>query len=244
MVSFKLAAIKILKEAKKPLHSTEITKKALEKGLIETSGATPESTMNAQLITDFNRKKEKSVFVKTSPSTFYLNLKVLKEQEKQEEEEEEEKVEEEKEKISTQYIGTAGEHRVVSELLFRGYNASLMTVDDGIDISAIKENSLFNIQVKTANLNQYNYYAFDVRASSFEKYNSGNTYYIFVLRGENTNFLIIPYSEMKKYIDMRYIKKVNKDTKYRVNVRFRENKFYVGIKENDASYYLNNWSLV
>lgn len=246
MASFKLAAIKVLKEEGKPLHSKEITKKALEKGLIETSGETPEATMNAQIITDINRKKENSVFIKTGPSTFGLNKDVLEKEEKQEEEEEEERQEEEKERISTQYIGTAGEHRVVSELLFRGYNASLMSVDDGIDINAVKDNQLFNIQVKTANLNKYNTYVFDLGVNPFEKYNTGNTYYIFVLMGEGdkTNFLIIPYTEMKKYVDTEYIRKVNKNTRYRVNVRFREGKFYLGTRDNDVSYYVNNWDLV
>ncbi|MGZ4902263.1 MAG: HTH domain-containing protein, partial [Halobacteriota archaeon] len=38
MVSFKLAAIKVLQEANEALHYDEITKRALEQGLIETSG--------------------------------------------------------------------------------------------------------------------------------------------------------------------------------------------------------------
>ncbi|MEO1031982.1 MAG: winged helix-turn-helix domain-containing protein, partial [Bacteroidota bacterium] len=57
-LSFKGAAIKILKEADEPLTAKEITEVALEEGLIETSGATPEATMAAQLYTDTGKFKK------------------------------------------------------------------------------------------------------------------------------------------------------------------------------------------
>lgn len=73
MNSFKDIAYQILKEAGKPLHSKEITKIALDRGWLKTAGKTPEATMNAQLVVDINSKKDKSVFIKVSPSTFSLN---------------------------------------------------------------------------------------------------------------------------------------------------------------------------
>jgi hypothetical protein len=72
MPSFKDLAYTILLEAKKPLHYNEITKIALKKGLF-TEWATPEATMNAQLIVDINTKKEASRFIKTAPGTFAIN---------------------------------------------------------------------------------------------------------------------------------------------------------------------------
>ncbi len=72
MNSFKDIAYQILKEAGKPLHSKEITKRALARGLV-TESKTPEATMCAQLIVDINSKKDKSLFIKTEPSTFYIN---------------------------------------------------------------------------------------------------------------------------------------------------------------------------
>ncbi|MDA8969132.1 hypothetical protein N9F48_03585, partial [Akkermansiaceae bacterium] len=53
------------------------------------------------------------------------------------------------EATSTQFTGKGGEYAVMSELLFRGFNSSVMTVDDGIDLIAEKKNSYFHIQVKT-----------------------------------------------------------------------------------------------
>ncbi|MBN2566782.1 hypothetical protein JXB02_01695 [Candidatus Woesearchaeota archaeon] len=244
MVSFKLAAIKILREAKEPLHYEEITKRALENNMIETSGATPESTMNAQIAVDIKSKKGESPFVRVKPGYFGLNPNFTEKEEKEEEKEEEVKEAEIQENISTQYVGKAGEHRVVSELLFRGFNASIMGVDEGIDIVATKERSLYNIQVKTSNENKFNYYVFDLRISSFEKYNRNNTFYVFVLKGEKVNFLILPYFEIQKNVDQKNILVVNKSTRYRINIRIRDGKLYLGNKENEMSYFMNNWELV
>lgn len=42
MNKFKAAAIEILSKATTPLHSKEITKLAIEQGILETDGATPD----------------------------------------------------------------------------------------------------------------------------------------------------------------------------------------------------------
>jgi len=72
MKTFKDLAFEILKQAGKPLHTKEITKRALQMGLV-TEGKTPEATMSAQLILDINRLGEKSRFIKVGPSTFDIN---------------------------------------------------------------------------------------------------------------------------------------------------------------------------
>ena len=75
MSSFKDVAFQILEDYGKPLHSNEITKIAIEKGWLKTAGKTPEGTMNAQLVVDINKNGEQSRFIKTAPSTFYINDK-------------------------------------------------------------------------------------------------------------------------------------------------------------------------
>ncbi|MEW6378857.1 MAG: HTH domain-containing protein [bacterium] len=244
MTSFRLAAIKILREAKEPLHYEEITNRALEQNLIETSGATPEASMNAQISTDIKNKNERAAFVRTGKGYFSINPNYTEEEQKEEEEEQEEIVKEDTEKVSSLYIGRAGEHLVVSELLFRGYNASIMSVDEGLDIVATKEERLYNIQVKTSTENKFNYYVFDLRISSFEKHNRNNTFYIFVLKGQATHFLVLPYVEIQKNIDQKNILTVNKGTRYRVNIRIRDEKLYLGNMGNEMAYYMNNWGLI
>lgn len=246
MNKFRNAAIEILKEVKNPLHSKEITRLALEKGILETDGATPENSMSTQIILDMRKKGKSSDFIKTGPSTYALNKnKEPLPEKKRIREMVEEKEEEEKIKIETGFIGKAGEHLVCSELLFRGYNASIMSVDVGMDITATKDNKLFSIQVKTSNLNQYNNYVFDVRKVSFEKDHSGNVFYVFVLKGENANnYLVLPRIIMEQKVHEKAILEINNGKSYRVNIRMRENEIFLGNKNHEMGYYKNNWSVI
>jgi hypothetical protein len=246
MNKFRTAAIEILKEVKKPLHYKEITRLALDKGILETEGATPDASMNAQIITDINKKGESSDFIKTAPSTYTLNFsKKPLEPKKEKKVQEAEAEEEEKINLDNGFTGKAGEHLVCSELLFRGYNSSIMSVDVGMDIIATKNNKLFSIQVKTANANDYDTYNFDVRKVSFERDYAGNTFYVFVLRGKGkTDYLILPLNEMEKKLAEKAIHYVQSYKKYRVKLDIREGKIYLGNRNHEMNYYLNNWDVI
>src|SRR3989344_2825015 len=244
MNTFKQSAIEILKKAGTPLHYTEITRLALESGILETEGATPEATMGAQLIMDVKNKADGSDFIKTAPGTFNLNSnkKIIKETPKiiEAEKEEEEKI-----VVEGGYIGKGGEHLVCSEMLFRGFNASIMSVDVGVDISAIKENKFFGIQVKTARKNSFNTYSFHIRKKSFDRFNQGNIFYILVLRdGLKNSFLILPSNEVEKKIKERAISTVNNNTGYALTVKFRDDKVYLGNMDHEMGYFLDNWDLI
>lgn len=244
MNSFKKAAIVVLQNAKTPLHYSEITRLAIEQGILETQGATPEATMHAQLGTDIKLSAEKSLFVKTGPGIFGLNTTKKNIVDKLEfevaEEEQDEKI-----SIESGFVGKAGEHLVCSELLFRGFNASIMSVDVGLDIVAVKDNQLIGVQVKTSNLNKFDAYVFDVRKVSFERHNSGNIFYIFVLHNEAGNqFLILPLHEMERKVHEKAILEVGHGKRYRVNIKIRSSKVYLGNKEHEMNYFLNNWTLI
>ncbi len=246
MNKFTIAAIQILSEAQTPLHYKEITKRALDKGILETDGATPDASMNAQIITDIQKKGAGSDFIKTDKATYAINinkqvieakkhLKVLEDEEK----------EEEKIKIDSAFIAKGGEFLVCSELLFHEFNASIMSVDKGIDIIATKSNKLFSIQVKTSNANDYNTYNFDVRKVSFEREYAGNTFYVFVLKGKTgSNFLILPLGEMEKKVSEKAIHDVKSHEKYRVKIDVRGENIYLGNRNHEMSYYLNNWNII
>ena len=81
----------------------------------------------------------------------------------------------------TAAIGTGGEHLVLSELLFRGYKANIMSVDDGIDIVASKDNKIFFIQVKTTYLTN-NRIHIKIPISSFDRVKPHEVRYIIVVR--------------------------------------------------------------
>jgi len=86
-LSFKLAAIKILNETKQPLHVDEITKLALEKGLIETTGSTPEKTMSTEIRRDIKKNKNNSAFTLVQNVVYLLNPNYTEEKQKLEERE-------------------------------------------------------------------------------------------------------------------------------------------------------------
>ncbi len=66
------AAERVLAEGGKPLHYREITRRALASGFVETSGKTPEATMNAQIATQLKRQGDDSTFVRLRPGIFGL----------------------------------------------------------------------------------------------------------------------------------------------------------------------------
>jgi Holliday junction resolvase len=247
MNKFTSAAITILKEAGISLHYTEITRRALEKGILETSGKTPEATMNSEIVMNIKTKKGASDFVRTDLGTYAINpekqiaepeptptpVAEPKNNEKQEEE-----------KIDSSYIGKGGEYLVCSHLLFKGFNASIMTVDTGVDIVAIKNNQMFGIQVKTSRLNRANTYIFDVRKVSFEHHAVGNTFYILVLYGKEVNFMILPYNELEKKVYEKAIVEVNHGERYRITIKVRGSDVYLGTKDHKVNFYLNNWSII
>lgn len=99
------------------------------------------------------------------------------------------------------FLGKAGEYAVMSELLFWGFNASIMTVDDGIDIVASKHNKFFHIQVKTATRQDNGKYIFTINKDSFKRYNTANVFYVFVLRENMKNdHIIIPSMQIDYFI--------------------------------------------
>lgn len=129
--------------------------------------------------------------------------------------------------VTTQYTGKAGENAVLSELLFYGFNASSMAVDDGIDIVASKNNHYFHIQVKTSNPSENGSFLFSIKKSSFTAKDSFQTFYILVIRNKeefrySNDFLILPSSQVRQLIEVGVIKdgatfslKVQKDNRGR-----------------------------
>jgi hypothetical protein len=129
--------------------------------------------------------------------------------------------------VSSQYTGKAGEHAVISELLFNGFNASAMTVDDGIDVVASKDNQYFHIQVKTANRSENGVFGFTVKKNSFKAKDSFQTFYIFVLRDRaphryTNDYVIFPSSQIRQLVEVGIIKdgaslsiRLNKDSRGR-----------------------------
>lgn len=99
------------------------------------------------------------------------------------------------------FTGKAGEYAVMSELLFWEFNASVMAVDDGIDVVASKDNKYFHVQVKTAAEQDGGRFTFAIKYNSFKEHDSATMFYVFVLRrGLRNEYIIIPSSYLRTLI--------------------------------------------
>jgi hypothetical protein len=131
----------------------------------------------------------------------------------------------------------------MSELLFRNFNVSLMTVDKGIDLVAANEaGKYFHIQVKTANIKE-GVFSFGVKRKAFDANNSSQTFYVFVLHGQNKNdYLIIPNSILSNCIAMDVIRGI--DT-YSLRVSYNsKNRKYTLNSKQDVTIHINRFGQI
>ncbi len=137
------------------------------------------------------------------------------------------------------YWGEAAEIHVTAELLYRGFQAANIPVDEGLDILAVKDNNTFYFQVKHKDTG--NNQAIKITKSSFEKTGRGNVYYVFVLlSNDKRDFLIIPFHIVNDWI-REGIAEATEDG-YMIYIKVRDSKYY--LKEKGLDYYLNNWDLI
>lgn len=96
--------------------------------------------------------------------------------------------------VSTLYSGKAGEYLVASELLFHGFNVSMMAVDQGIDLVVEKNGKFHHIQVKTTVADEKALtFSFKIAEKSFKDNAHLSPVYVFVMRhGGQTTFAIFP----------------------------------------------------
>lgn len=140
----------------------------------------------------------------------------------------------------TGFIGKAGEHAVMSELLFLGFNVSLMSVDKGVDIVAANaSDKYFHIQVKTATHRDDAYYA-SVSRKSFDANKSA--FYVFVLRKQGRNdYMIIPGTQISIYEGNVVRGASSLSFKFGYDAKTKK---YTLNGVQDASLFTNKWSLI
>ncbi|HBF87018.1 MAG TPA: hypothetical protein DDX39_00140 [Bacteroidales bacterium] len=238
--SYKKYIKEVLSDNPKGLHIDEITKK-IKPFFPDLSSEKLKTSINATLSNDINNNGSKSEFKKMKGEKGrnkkgYYQLKRKKQSITEKigtKIEKSETIESLTDKISDNYKGKAGEYAVISELLFRGYNTGMMALDEGIDITAIKDNKKFNIQVKTRTIKNntisvvlnYDYY---LKNEKFE------TYYIIIIRYKPKNerirneYLIFHPRDLKIYF--------NDEIKNKKNLKFT-------IKIDNARFKLDNYDL-
>lgn len=152
--------------------------------------------------------------------------------------------------LSTAQIGKGGEFATVSELLFRGFNATSMTVDDGVDIAAAreKEGKFFFIQVKTTSCVE-DAFQVNIDKNSYARYNVSNMYYIIVIRFVKDNefqnkYLIFNSFDIEKMVSRDLVG----DSQKYYSMRFKMWNGGIHIirqgKSDDVTFHLNNWGWI
>jgi len=149
--------------------------------------------------------------------------------------------------VNTSYTGKAGEFAVISELLFNGFNAGTIAVDDGIDVVAMKDNDLFYIQVKTTVLTPGRNISVSIKYASFTKYEKNKTFYIIVIRhkvrtGQVVNDLIILSNQDIKDLLAKKVLSINKEN-IPLIFSIEADKIILNGKEN-VSHYVNEFSRI
>lgn len=150
--------------------------------------------------------------------------------------------------IDSNYIGKAGECAVISELMFRGYNANTMLLDEGIDIIATKNNIYYYIQVKTTYLKNGRLYV-KIKKERFDKYIENQIRYVIVGRyGKDDDlhniFFVFDPNTIERFA--RYEQCINEsDEALNIKIEFepRTGKYFMydNNKRADVSYYINKF---
>lgn len=152
------------------------------------------------------------------------------------------------ESIGTDYIGRAGECAVMSELMFRGYNANRMMIDDGVDIIAAKDNLYYYIQVKTTTIRNGKIYT-KIGFGGFDRYINMQMRYIIVARYEDRGidrnmYFVFTSDDIERMVHNRCILKG--ENGYSIKIKFNElnaNPIIYDEKEADISWNLDKFNL-
>lgn len=144
------------------------------------------------------------------------------------------------------YLGSAGQHLVVSEFLARGWNVAIPEVDVGDDLFVVRDRDgeLYRIQVKsaTAKEQKYGYSArFGVPLLQLETPVRPELAYVFVVRHQERWETLLLISRKELFYEYENHEVGSKAGKTLVlNFRYSQN----GVKcsSRDFSTYLNNWS--
>ncbi|TKB51948.1 HTH domain-containing protein [Ferrimonas aestuarii] len=237
-------ALEILKDNPKGLHVDEIALLILEKYQnLKIDADSLSAKLSSRLSTEFRSKKSKSRFSKVKNKNGSFKRGIYKAKKFRSNSIQHVAIQP-IEAPSSNFVGAAGEHAVLSELLFRGYNAAIMTVDEGIDLVASKSNRYFHIQVKTASESASGF-SFSIKKHIFENNDQSPTFYVLLCRRfMNSHFhhdyVILPSSVVATFINTGAIKDTNTIS---IRVSINEGKFMLN-KTVDISKYINNFELI
>lgn len=101
------------------------------------------------------------------------------------------------------FVGKAGEYAVASELLFRGFNVSMMVVDKGVDVVAEKDRHYFHLQVKTTIATRGESCRFKLDRAAFDRNDRTSSFYVLVIRDRvspSQLAIVLPATQLRTWM--------------------------------------------
>ena len=245
MVKLMDAAVAVLQESGGALGIKEIVKRATDKGILDTTGSTPERSMATAIYGNIKKHGKESTFMKAGKGMFKLRTQdpeppadrntgadVKKERKPN--------VHGGRGPTDRLYVGTAGERRVESELLLRRYETTKPAVDVGIDLKCSKSGKNYNIQVKTKRPNTSGQHILQIPEKAFSKHDGPETWYVFALLDDyKFDFVTMSSKDVKRMVEQGHMTK-NK-THYQASFAKTKDGIFLGKNRNDMSSYTNDW---
>lgn len=139
------------------------------------------------------------------------------------------------------YVDAAGRTAVCSELLFRGYDVTQMTVGDYFDVVAVKQGKSYLIQTKTVLIRNT---AFSIRIS--EKSYGKIDFLIAVIRTTKNRkqivnqCLVIPSEDLKRWRSSRKATLTDKT----ITITFTQKDNHIYLKDEIVDGILNNFAAI
>lgn len=220
----------VLRRAGKPLHVKEIVEIARAVGLLQTGGRTPVATARSLIPAEMRKNGSRSTFVKAGPAVFGLRGQMQA------------GARSGKGKIASGRIAVAGRHRVVSELVLRGYEADMVDEKGAAHILARKDGSVFSVRVMVASRHPSGAYIRTIKEGLVDGGGERDTLYTFLLlesRGKDDDFVTLPFSTISGLIHRGRITK----NKAGYQVRLATANAGATVNGADVSDCLNNWNL-
>ena len=246
----------VLRRAGKPLHVKEIVEIAKAVGLLQTKGVTPVASARSIIHVEMNKNGSRSTFVKVGPSVFGLRSQTQpaagvapgkpaaapRQRQRRRQTQPAAGVAPGKVRITSGRIAVAGRHRVVSELLFHGYEASTESEDGVAHIVARKDGAVFGMHVMTMGRHPAGSYIGTIKENTASRCSKRGILHVFLLkgsRGGDDDFVTLSPGTIGALIDGGHITK-NK-AGYQVNFAVATSR--AAVKGADVSGCLNNWNL-
>ena len=246
----------VLRRAGKPLHVKEIVEIARAVGLLKTKGITPVASARSIIHVEMHKNGSRSTFVKVGPSVFGLRNQTQpaagsvpdkpaaarRQRRRRRQTQPAAGSVPGRGRITSGRIAVAGRHRVVSELLFHGYEASTESEDGASRIIAHRDGGVFGIRVMTMGRHPAGSYIGTIKENMVGRCNELGTLHAFLLRGSrggDDDFVTLPPGTIGALIGGGHITK-NK-AGYQVNLAVANSR--ATVKGADVSDFLNNWNL-